>query len=457
MSKFLIVDDEADLRDILRFVLEAKYKVEILEAGSGEEALEILRQHPDIEMIFSDYGMPNGNGAVVFNYNKNAKNIPFFLFTGATLEDCEGIKDFHKTHIKNCLIGKPFEDDFLFTQIEKAIPNISNDQSLTSTHDYKRLPLDFVAEYVHYSPAVYIKLSDRFIKIFHRGDLQSSDDIKKYLARGEKFCYLQKNDFKEFIFQITDEIQKKVSAKAPTAGSVDKAAMDTALYLQQACKIFGIKEAQQRIIHACVESCVKNLHTPPKLQEFAKDIFTKNNYLGAHSLFSIHISYLISRNLNFDFFGQQLLDKFTFAGILHDISLEEEEYSEIFDTNHPKFAKLTALSKEKLKQHPNESAKLSMEIRNVPQEVATMIREHHERPDGSGFPRGLGANAISLLGAIYIVALKVADFISVRAEALSEESFDNLRLELKSELLQNYYHGQFRKVVDAFLKGIDMY
>jgi response regulator RpfG family c-di-GMP phosphodiesterase len=86
-----------------------------------------------------------------------------------------------------------------------------------------------------------------------------------------------------------------------------------------------------------------------------------------------------------------------------------------------------------------------------------MIREHHERPDGSGFPRGLGANSISLLGAIFIVSLKVSDFIYLRSDALSPENYDNLRLELKSELLQNYYHGQFRKVVDGFLKGIDMY
>jgi CheY-like chemotaxis protein len=343
MGKFLIVDDEADLRDILRFVLEAKYNIPIIEAGSGEAALEMLRQHSDIDIIFSDYGMQNGNGAIVFNYNKKAKNVPFFLFTGATLEDCLDIKDFYTTHISNCLIGKPFEDDFLFSQIEKACPNLKEDLSLTSTHEFKRLPIEFVSEYVHFSPAIYIKLADRYIKIFHSGDLQSAEDINKYRARGEKYCYLQKNEFKEFIFQITDEIQKKASATEGTSEEQSRAVMDSVVYLQQACQVFGIKEAQQRIITACVESCVKNLHTPPKLQDFAKNIFTKNNYLGGHSLFAIHICYIISRNLSFDFFGQQLLDKFTFAGILHDISLEDETWSELFDLTHPKYLALTQI------------------------------------------------------------------------------------------------------------------
>jgi PAS domain S-box-containing protein len=56
----LVVDDEADARDLIRRVLEA-YKVEVLTAGSAAEALPILRSRkPDV--LLSDIGMPEIDG-----------------------------------------------------------------------------------------------------------------------------------------------------------------------------------------------------------------------------------------------------------------------------------------------------------------------------------------------------------------------------------------------------------
>ncbi|SLN44458.1 ATP-binding protein [Oceanibacterium hippocampi] len=55
----LVVDDEADLAALAAFHLgELGYRV--LVAGDGHEALAILRQEPDIDLLFSDVVMPGG-------------------------------------------------------------------------------------------------------------------------------------------------------------------------------------------------------------------------------------------------------------------------------------------------------------------------------------------------------------------------------------------------------------
>ena len=58
--RVLVVDDEADTRDMLRAVLE-QCRIEVITAGSASEALEVLaNSRPDV--LISDLGMPGEDG-----------------------------------------------------------------------------------------------------------------------------------------------------------------------------------------------------------------------------------------------------------------------------------------------------------------------------------------------------------------------------------------------------------
>src|SRR5438034_10117803 len=64
MKTILIVDDEADIRDILRIRLANHPGFRILEAANGSDALELTRQQrPDL--ITLDWLMPGFNGMEV--------------------------------------------------------------------------------------------------------------------------------------------------------------------------------------------------------------------------------------------------------------------------------------------------------------------------------------------------------------------------------------------------------
>jgi DNA-binding response OmpR family regulator len=57
----MIVDDKADIRIALRIALSAR-GFEVVEAGSGEEALEKLRAEPGPDIILFDVNMPGLGG-----------------------------------------------------------------------------------------------------------------------------------------------------------------------------------------------------------------------------------------------------------------------------------------------------------------------------------------------------------------------------------------------------------
>ena len=59
--KLLLVDDEAELRQVLGLGLQA-YGLNVLLAGSADEALAVLRANPDIGALITDIRMPGRNG-----------------------------------------------------------------------------------------------------------------------------------------------------------------------------------------------------------------------------------------------------------------------------------------------------------------------------------------------------------------------------------------------------------
>jgi len=78
----LIVDDEADLREIVTFALKREGMTS-LQAGNAQEAIGLIRQQrPDI--IISDIRMPGGDGyELLRTLNEEKVRIPVIIITGS--------------------------------------------------------------------------------------------------------------------------------------------------------------------------------------------------------------------------------------------------------------------------------------------------------------------------------------------------------------------------------------
>ncbi len=88
--RILVVDDEPDARMVLKRLLQ-KIDTDIVEAGNGEEALEVLNRR-DIHLIISDIRMPVVDGFELLEKTKKepgTKDIPFILVTDKVLESQE--------------------------------------------------------------------------------------------------------------------------------------------------------------------------------------------------------------------------------------------------------------------------------------------------------------------------------------------------------------------------------
>jgi len=116
-AKALVVDDEADIRGILRKFLEDK-GIEVFEAADGAECIEMARKIP-VDLIFLDVMMPNVNGfeAQVEVY-KILPEAKVFMISGYTTrrEEGEGIPE-GVLHF----LTKPFDLDELDELVQEAL------------------------------------------------------------------------------------------------------------------------------------------------------------------------------------------------------------------------------------------------------------------------------------------------------------------------------------------------
>lgn len=82
--------------------------------------------------------------------------------------------------------------------------------------------------------------------------------------------------------------------------------------------------------------------------------------------------------------GEKETETLALGALLHDLGMMVGA-QEIFHQTAP----LSDRDWEEIKAHPQRGAELLQSLEQIPEEVLTMIRQHHESPDGSGYPLGL--------------------------------------------------------------------
>ncbi|MFZ8831021.1 MAG: response regulator [Thermodesulfobacteriaceae bacterium] len=116
MKKALVVDDSKAIRQIERKYLE-ELGFEVLEAENGKEALEVLKEHPDISLILLDWHMPVMNGyefLKILRANPQYQEIKVMMVT--TENQQKSVIDAIMAGANEYLM-KPFDKEMLETKI----------------------------------------------------------------------------------------------------------------------------------------------------------------------------------------------------------------------------------------------------------------------------------------------------------------------------------------------------
>lgn len=115
--KILVVDDESRMRKLVKDFLTKK-NFQVLEAGNGEEAMDIFYAEKDIALIILDVMMPKMDGWEVCREIRKNSKVPIIMLTARSDERDEllgfdlGVDEY---------ISKPFSPKILVARVEAIL------------------------------------------------------------------------------------------------------------------------------------------------------------------------------------------------------------------------------------------------------------------------------------------------------------------------------------------------
>lgn len=115
--KILVVDDESRMRKLVKDFL-VKKDFEVLEAGDGEEAMDVFYANKDISLIILDVMMPKMDGWEVCREIRKNSKVPIIMLTAKSDERDEllgfelGVDEY---------ISKPFSPKILTARVDAII------------------------------------------------------------------------------------------------------------------------------------------------------------------------------------------------------------------------------------------------------------------------------------------------------------------------------------------------
>ncbi len=125
MKKILVVDDEPDLELLLKQKFRRKIRrgqVDLVFAGNGVEALEMLDRHGDIDMVLSDINMPEMDGLTLLS-QIDSLDLDLRAVIVTAYGDMENIRTAMNRGAFDFLT-KPIDFDDLETTIDKTIHHL---------------------------------------------------------------------------------------------------------------------------------------------------------------------------------------------------------------------------------------------------------------------------------------------------------------------------------------------
>lgn len=442
MANILVIDDECELLELLSMLIEGELGHHVVRASSAEEGIAILTGPQDISLIICDWNMPGGGGLKVLASLEKMEPLPFIFMSGSLTYDLD-IESYTQGLPFFCVMEKPFEMDEFLSHVEKGLTYKHSIPSSAGPREgeYSKISFNSLAYEAGVPHPFYLKLSEKkFVKIVSENEQSLTDLIDHYRSKDVDSFYMKREDFRDWVHSIFKEHHSYLE----TFLQDDR--RDRLCKITHVCKTFhtrfhlalsnfGVDKEHILVVNEVIEEIVKELNERPNLSELLKLMLKSENYLSDHTFFVIFLASYLAKDLGLT--SESTTRKIVHAAFFHDLAISNESAvaseSVIEDITDKE-------TYEMVRAHPEEVVKLLSPHSEFQGDITHMILEHHERPDGSGYPRGLDAGNIHPLSCLFILCHKASElFLLEGRDSTAVAQF------FKGEEGEFYNIGNFRR------------
>ena len=203
-------------------------------------------------------------------------------------------------------------------------------------------------------------------------------------------------------------------------------------------------EIDSRVLASAVAGMVDSIRRNPDAMLLLNRLHSKDNHELTRAMDTSILMVTFGRFLQYP---KERLEVLGLAGMLLDIGKVRMDALEY--VNRPLYVREPD---ERVRAHVAASVELIRGAAGLPSEVADIAAQHHERQDGEGYPRGIGAAEITIDGAIAALVDAYVELTCARPEA--DAATPSNALALLHKLRGTLFH---EALVEQFIQCIGIY
>ena len=440
MKYVLLIDNDEDILNLQSIALSSFYGGDVVLVKNSKDAILKIEAIGVPELIVADHMVITQKDQQLYDY-LYLKDLCIPLIICSSGVSYQGKEK--KYPLVTSFVDKPYGIDSLSAMV-KSITT----EPVSHPH-FIPIKLPVLLNFIGKSFDLYLKLSEsNFVKVIKSGEDFTPLDTEKFINKGVTHLHVSINDSYEFLKAYEENLNLLIDSKLGKSEDTIVHAIFALTSIENVSKRLNWTPEVIELTKKSVESALRIICKDANLLSvLKKKCENPNSSYNRHVGMLTYLCCTFSQNLPWG--GELVSTKLALASLLHDLAVDESYYDDIKNWNKKAVGTndRTPMTV-KYRLHPLEASKLIQSMKATPPDVEQILLQHHEKKDGSGFPRGITSSRISPLATFFTIVEELVEFIG---------DGENLETSLKDFITwgdASYESGYYKKAYDFIRKKI---
>lgn len=451
MKALFVCDDKEDWA-LLNNLFKAHFsKVELVCALKGSAAMDYLSYEGPFGIILIDTALKEDHPSELACKMVEISGERPIIFMGehSLIKTRVDEKILLENEMFDLLV-KPYDIETFKEVINSGLEWAREEEFEQSVEEFDRtelLPMKlrnfYLFDKIPYD--TYLELTQtKFIKVISADKPYTQSMLQSYSKRSIRFLYLKKNEYLRFLEDSMIKIKKELSLHNQPIKKVLATQVRAALVIHQYIRTVGVSENIIELSQMVIDKTGEVFHQTRGIKKVLANFPRLRQDFAEHSILTMYFTESICEGLGWT--SELTRKKLGLAALLQDSTLSNEDFLKIDNLESPTLQMFTEEEKIEFAEHPKKSAELALYFSRFP-ETDFIILQHHELPNGEGFPQRLNANKLTILSCVFALASQFVGKL-----VTSDDKSPSLLSEVFSYFKANYNTGNFKDPLAALEK-----
>jgi HD-GYP domain-containing protein (c-di-GMP phosphodiesterase class II) len=296
---------------------------------------------------------------------------------------------------------------------------------------WRAISIDCISPEYFPGVALYLRSSGNYVLYKDPDRMFTIADYRRLERSFTEFLYVRSGDM-EILNDFMDNNLTEMLARNDL-GSTAKGRILYQASVNTVIDMFESPETAANLVRCrnMVQHIMQHVTTDPHALESLKTVIDHNFYIFSHSVQVAALSLLVHEKL-FELAPDEMIDV-GIGSLIHDYGMTFIT-SEVLEKNDA----LSGIEYYKVKQHTQKGYEYLKRYGNYSEIVLNIVRYHHERYDGNGYPTGLKGDDIPRSGQVAAICDVYSALIMDRAHRKANSHADAIKI-----MCEEAKHGAF--------------